>query len=252
MIKTGPKVDLFREASALQALGYPAVDVVDLVDIDADTAELVTMRALPGDDLRPLARTDDDAATGIIASLIVGLRIGQTPPEDSDATLPPLSQVLEPLRSCRDPRVPRALIDAAVSLGEELVSDAGAAAVHGDLQHRNIARSVLDGEERWRVIDPHGWWGDPSFDAAAVLVAPESVLMGLDVTDARGIAGEPLFRRLHRRIEIIAEIAGDDRDRLLAWSLVGAVIAEARMIAHHDLVHGAPLALAEVLRASRS
>jgi hypothetical protein len=80
-----------------------------------------------------------------------------------------------------------------------------------------------------------------------VLVAPESLLLGTDVTDARGMPGAPLVRRTRRRIEIIAEVTGENPERLLAWSLVGAVIAEARMLVEHDLVHGAPLALAQEL-----
>jgi hypothetical protein len=36
-------------------------------------------------------------------------------------------------------------------------------------------------------------------------------------------------------------------NRLRAWGFVGCVIAELWMIESHDLVHGAPLAVAEAL-----
>ena len=50
-----------------------------------------------------------------------------------------------------------------------------------------------------------------------------------------------------RRIAILAETTGFDRDRIRAWAFTAAVIAELWMVEDHDLVHGAPLALAEAL-----
>lgn len=247
VIKTGHPADLRREAHALSLLGKRAVDVVGFVEIDDSTAELVTARLLPGDDLRPLARADDDAATRIIGELITAMRADQDDSVDPTKALPDLSGVLEPLGRCRDSRLPEALLDAALRLGGDLVKSGDAVTVHGDLQHRNVARRSVTEGCRWIAIDPHGWWGDASFESVALLVAPESLLMGSDVIDARGMSGEPLKWRTRRRIEIIAEITGDDLDRLWSWAFVGAVIAEARMITQHDLVHGAPLALAQTL-----
>lgn len=247
VVKTGQRVDLQREARALTDLGSTTVELIDIVEIDAEAAELVTARVLPGDDLRPLARADDDRATRIVAELIAAMRIGQNAEREAITSLPRLDGVLEPLRRCRDPRLPAALRDAALQLGEELVSSTDEIVLHGDLQHRNIARWVNGDVQEWKVIDPHGWVGDACFESVAVLVAPESLLLGTDVIDARGMSGAPLERRTRRRIDIIVELTGDDPDRLLAWAFVGAVIAEARMLNEYDLVHGAPLALAQVL-----
>ncbi len=247
VVKTGRRVDLRREARALTGLGSTAVELIDIVEIDATAAELITGRVLPGDDLRPLARVDDDTATRIVAELITAMRIGQNAEADATSPLPRLDGVLEPLRRCRDPRLPAALRDAALRLGEELVSSPDECVLHGDLQHRNIARQVHGDAHQWKVIDPHGWLGDACFETVAVLVAPESLLLGSDVIDARGMSGAPLVRRTRRRIDIIAEVTGDDRDRVFAWALAGAVIAEARMLDEYDLVHGAPLALAQTL-----
>lgn len=252
VVKTGRSADLQREATALQLLGDRAVTVVDLVHIDDSTAQLVTTRVLPGDDLRPTARVDDDAAMVIIAELIGAMRSHHAAHTDRPdrPDLPELVGVLEPLLRCHDPRLPASLRDVAVHLGADLVASGDPVVLHGDLQHRNIARSRLEDADDWRVIDPHGWWGDSVFEAVAALVAPESLLLDSDVVDAREIPGEPLARLTRRRIAIIAEVTGDDPDRLRSWAFVGAVIAEARMIAQHDLVHGAPLALAQSLVAS--
>lgn len=254
VIKRGDRGKLRREAQALNLLGDNAVDVIDLIDIDlidwgTDSAELITQRVLPGDDLRPLARIDDDAATEVIAVLIRAMRAAQGAGTATASSLPELHGVLEPIERCRDPRLHRSLIDAARRVGLELIQSGDPIALHGDLQHRNIARGRDDdtGVDNWKVIDPHGWWGDSDFESVAMLVAPESLLMGSPVIDARGMSSAPLVALTNRRIQIIAEVTGDDPDRLRAWAFVGAVIAEARMLAQHDLVHGAPLALAQAL-----
>ena len=112
--------------------------------------------------------------------------------------------------------------------------------LHGDLQHLN----VLNTGEGWRAIDPHGWVGDPAFEAAALLANPRGLVEG---GDARGMDGRRLAERSGRRAEIYAEVTDYDLDRLRAWGLVGCVIAELWMLESHDLVHGAPLAVAQVL-----
>jgi streptomycin 6-kinase len=251
VIKRGDQPTLRREAATLALLGEPAVEVIDLVEFPDGAAELITQRVLPGDDLRPMARIDDDAATRIIAELVTTLRRNQKPIGGEHPRLPDLMGVLGPLHRCTDPRLPGFVKHAAVRMAEELVGSGDAVVLHGDLQHRNIARCRQPGSnhavEDWTVIDPHGWWGDAAFETVAMLVAPDSLLLGSDVEDARGIPGVPLMKLTQRRIHIVAEVTGDDPDLLRAWALVGAAIAEARMLEQHNLVHGAPLALAQAL-----
>lgn len=251
VVKAGDGDRLHREAQALRMLAPACVEVIDLIRFEDGSGELTTRRALPGDDLRPLARQDDDAATRIIADVIVSMREGCAQGVRGDESMPALVDVLAPVRECRDPRLPHDLIDAALGIGAELAATGEPVVLHGDLQHRNIARSMGEGEQRWVALDPHGWWGDRAFEAAPILVAPESLLMGSDIADARGVAGGPLLQRTARRIGILAEVTGDDPERLWAWAFVGSLIAEARMVGLHDLVHGAPLALALALRDGR-
>ena len=59
--------------------------------------------------------------------------------------------------------------------------------------------------------------------------------------------GRDLATRSRRRAEIYADVTGYDLARLRAWGFVGCVIAELWMLESHDLVHGAPLAVAEAL-----
>lgn len=234
VVKAGDRLDRAREAVALHALGSGASPVVDH---DASLGLLVTQRFLPGDDIRPLARRDDDAATVAVAALAVQLHADQGPGRG----LPALSQLGEVFDRPIDARLPRDVVHAARATFADLVAGGPAPVVlHGDLQHLNVLRA----HGGWGAIDPHGWMGDPAFEAAALLANPRGLV---EEGDARGMDGRALAARSRRRTEIYAEVTGYDVDRLRAWGFVGCVVAELWMMARHDLVHGAPLALAEAL-----
>lgn len=234
VVKAGDAGERSREALALKAFGTGATPVIAH---DPGLGLLVTRRVLPGDDIRPLARLDDDAATREIARLAARLHAGQAPLDG----LPPLRDITVAFDAAPDPRLPRRVVDAARRLLDELLADQGASKVlHGDLQHLNVLHS---GDE-WLAIDPHGWVGDPAFEAAALLANPRGLVEG---GDARGMDGGELAARSWRRAAIYAEVTGYDLGRLRAWGLVGCVIAELWMIESHNLVHGAPLAVAEAL-----
>ena len=234
VVKAGDPGERAREAWALQAFSSGATSVIAH---DGDLGLLVTRRVLPGDDIRPLARRDDDAATREIARLAAGLHAAQKPV----AGLPPLRDIAAAFDAPADPRLPHGVVDAAGKMLAELLADVDAATVlHGDLQHLNVLHSGDD----WLAIDPHGWVGDPAFEAAALLANPRGLVEG---GDARGMDGQELAARSRRRADIYAEVTGYDVTRLRSWGVVGCVIAELWMIESHDLVHGAPLAVAEVL-----
>ena len=234
VVKAGVPGERAREARALLAFGAGATDVLAH---DEDLGLLVTRRVLPGDDIRPLARRDDDGATREIALVAARLHIEQRTRQD----LPPLRDIEAAFASPQDERLPRRVVETARDVFDTLMSDPVMPVVlHGDLQHLN----VLNSGGGWRAIDPHGWVGDPAFEAAALLANPRGLVEG---GDARGMDGRELASRARRRAAIYAETTGYDVDRLRAWGFVGCVIAELWMIESHDLVHGAPLAVAEAL-----
>lgn len=236
VVKAGDADERHREALALGAFGPGATEVFAR---DQDLGLLVTRRVLPGDDIRPLARRDDDAATREIALLAAGIHRDQGPVHG----LPALKEIGAAFDAESDARLPASTVDTAKRLFADLVADHTEMVVlHGDLQHFN----VLNAGGSWRVIDPHGWVGDPAFEAAALLANPRGLVEG---GDARGMDGHELAVKARRRADIYAEMTGYDVDRLRAWGFVGCVIAELWMIESHNLVHGAPLAVAEVLLA---
>ena len=234
MVKAGDAGERHREALALKAFGSGATRAMAH---DRDLGLLVTRRVLPGDDIRPLARLDDDAATREIALIAARLHGDQSPGEG----LPSLRDIAAAFDVLPDSRLPGPVVDAAQRmLAELLADDVPSAVLHGDLQHLNVLHSGED----WIAIDPHGWVGDPAFEAAALLANPRGLVEG---GDARGMDGRDLAARSRRRAAIYADVTGYDVGRLRAWGLVGCVIAELWMIESHDLVHGAPLAVAEAL-----
>jgi len=234
VVKAGDPGERAREAEALRAFGAGATDVVAH---DPRLGVLVTARVLPGDDIRPLARRDDDTATTAIASLAAMLHRDQRPVGD----LPALARIGSAFAAPADSRLPRSVVDAAQGVFDGLMAeDTEEVVLHGDLQHFN----VLNTGAGWRAIDPHGWVGDPAFEAAALLANPRGLVEG---GDARGMDGRDLASRARRRAAIYAETTNYDADRIRAWGLVGCVIAELWMIESHNLVHGAPLAVAQAL-----
>ncbi len=242
VVKTSPPASAQREFTALTQLGPGMVEVLEHGD-----GVLYLERINPGRSLDS-SIDSDDVVHETIGHLIVEMQSHQLHYRDQcepmSVDLPKLAQVLAPLQEVTDERLPVDLVRRALALGRELT--AGPAArhlvIHGDLHAGNILWDA--NRQRWRVIDPHGWVGDPVFEAVVSLCEPQ----GLGVEgDARGSDPVPLVARLRRRLSILCEITGFDRDRLESWAFVGAVIAEARMLVHHNLVHGAPLALAQGL-----
>ncbi len=263
VLKVGDPAARRREAAALGAYSAGAPGggfdspACRVLDRDEDRGALLLERVLLGDDLRPLSRRDDDAATRIAASLMRQLQeaatassaggthpvpTGPAQPSPGDvgvADLPHLSTLLatfERYWSGAERPLPSELVQAAESRALELTAPSAADSVlHGDLNHGNILRSgVGDAADRWRAIDPHGWIGDPVFDAAAFLLNPTDVL-----------ADHPAPAQLvRRRARILAEGTRWDGERLLSWAFVGAVVSELWCWEDHRLVAGGPLRLA--------
>ena len=233
VVKTGDVRARQREAAALAAFGGGCAR---LVGSDPETGTLVVERLLPGDDALPLSVHDDDAATRVLAGIADRLHAGA-----AIAELPALAEIGVAFDGREDPRLPRAVrARARAVFGELVVDQPNCVVLHGDLHHMNALRAGDD----WRAIDPHGWIGDPAFEAAALLANPRGLVDG---GDARGMDGTGLARRSRRRAQIYAEARGLDIARVRAWGFVGCVIAELWMLEDHDLVHGAPLAVAEAL-----
>jgi streptomycin 6-kinase len=239
-----------RAYSRTEAKGTPPV-ACRLV-AEAEGALLVE-RILLGDDLRPVAAVDDDAATAAAGAVYARMQVAV-----ADLSRPPPVPALAEIRNhfdrywqrvdSADPareRLPGDLVRRAADTLAELAAPAPTdILLHGDAHHQNLLRHGYGGSgDHWRVIDPRGWWGDRTFEAVPLMLDLHASLR------VQATAADELRRRARRRASILAEAAGLDPQRLLAWTFVGAVGAELRCLHDHGFVQGGPLHLARALLA---
>ncbi len=107
----------------------------------------------------------------------------------------------------RSAALPHRLVEQALSLGADLVTDTGAAdtIVHGDLHYENVLASE---REPWLVIDPKPMAGDPHYEIAPMLWNRWDELSGY-VRDG-----------VRRRFHTLVDAAGFDVDRARTWVIV--------------------------------
>jgi streptomycin 6-kinase len=83
--------------------------------------------------------------------------------------------------------------------------------MHGDLHHYNI----LSSERGWLIIDPKGVMGPAGYELGPLLMNPWSEL--LEMTNPQQVT--------KRRIDILHEHLGFERERILEWGLAHAVLS---------------------------
>jgi streptomycin 6-kinase len=107
---------------------------------------------------------------------------------------------------------PAHLVTAAEALYAELMPSQGPRVLlHGDLHHENI----LLGQHGWLAIDPQGFAGEAEYEVGALLRNPTPQ-----------VATWPdLPRRMARRLDLLSERLGFDRQRLWGWALAQAVLS---------------------------
>lgn len=201
-----------RDSEAAALAGWRSVDpggpVVALLDHDLATGAVLLEHVLPGQTLIGLSERDDDAATRVAADLFAHLATHS--PRSQPSRVPELAEIgrcFPTYWATGRGRMDERLVTSAQAAFAELVADPVAPVLlHGDLHHGNILR----GQGRWRIIDPHGWWGDPSAEVWPFLRNP------LDRDTA------PLQSR---RLAIVSEATGWDLERLATWAWVGATIS---------------------------
>ena len=254
VLKYGGAESRRREALVLRAYehGSAADDPVACRVLAEAPGALLLERILLGDDIRTLAAVDDDAATALAGRVYARMHAavaGVPRPPDVPA-LTALHETFDEYWRRDDAHGAESPLPSdLVRRAQAVAADLGAATpddivLHGDAHHQNLLRQgVGDGDDVWRVIDPHGWWGDPTFDAVVLMLN----LHGSLAMSQRSHAD--LRAQAHRRAAILAETAGLDPARLLSWTFAGGVIAELWCLADHGFVQGGPLRLAESLLA---
>ncbi|GAA3046045.1 aminoglycoside phosphotransferase family protein [Streptomyces roseofulvus] len=108
--------------------------------------------------------------------------------------------------------LPRRVLDAARATVRELGRVQPETLVHGDLHARNILRAE---REPWLAVDPKGLVGDPAYDGGTLLKSRALTLLDAD---------DP-GRAVHRLLDVFADAAELDRERVRRWAQFHAVQA---------------------------
>lgn len=190
-----------------------------------DQALLMVRAQGPASLVQMVSAGKDDEATRILCAVATQLH---APAAKPIPTLVPLEQWFE------------ALWDAAAMHGgilehcartarELLAAPRDITVLHGDIHHGN----VLDfGPSGWLAIDPKGLYGERGFDYANIFCNPDS-----------GSALAP--GSFARRIEIVANASGIDRQRLLQWVLAWTGLSITWML-EDDIEPGTNLGVAKL------
>jgi streptomycin 6-kinase len=175
---------------------------------------LLLERAVDGVSLANLARSGrDDEATRIICAAVAKLHSPRPLPSPPSG-LVPLVRWFEALEGAA--AVHGGILRRAAARSSELLAtQRDVTVLHGDIHHGN----VLDfGPRGWLVIDPKGLSGDRSFDYANLFCNPDD--------ETATLPG-----RLARRVEVVAEAAALEPNRLLRWIVAWAGLSAAWFIA---------------------
>lgn len=170
-------------------------------------ATLLLERLEAAPDLAALALAgQDDAATRILCGAAAGLH------RERPGWPPDLPDLRRWFRSLEAAQAQGGAFAQAWAAAQPLLAEPqDVRPLHGDLHHGNVLRSP---ERGWVVIDPKGLIGERTFDFANLLCNPT-----LDHALTPG--------RLERQSALIAQEAGLDRARLLAWVEAYAALSAA-------------------------
>jgi len=110
----------------------------------------------------------------------------------------------------RSAPIPHRLVEQAVSLGRDLVTEPASVGtmIHGDLHYENV---LAGDREPWLAIDPKPTSGDPHYEVAPLLWNRWDEVLG-DVRDG-----------VRRRFHTTVDAAGLDEDRARDWVVVRMV-----------------------------
>ena len=211
VLKIGvPNHELTSEINTLRV--YDGHGACRLLEADAEAGMLLLERLKPGTMLTTLE--DDEKATEIAADVMGNI---QRPMPEGEGFLS-LRGWFDELKKLRPrfgggtgPFPERTVGIVEGLLGELFAEDRPQVLLHGDFHHFNILLS----ERGWLVIDPKGVVGPAEYEAGPLLTNPWDKMP----EEAEAIG------RTKRRIAILVERLGFDRQRLWAWAVCHSLLS---------------------------
>ncbi len=208
VLKIGvPNRELTSEMAALRF--FDGKGAVRLLGADEARGMFLMERVQPGEMLASL--DDDEAATYIAAEVMLNLR-RPAPMEGAFINLSDWFKGFEKLRARFEGGtgpLEKSLVERAERAVREFFSEEYAPMlIHGDLHHFNI----LSSKDRWLAIDPKGVIGPAAYEVGPLLINPWG-------------NGTKISQHTERRIAILSERLGFERERILEWGLAHAVLS---------------------------
>jgi len=211
VLKMGiPNSELTSEMLALKLLN--GVGACQLLESDEEHGFLLLERLKPGLMLSELE--DDDERTQIAAEVMQ--KIWRPPPANQNRFIQ-LAEWFDGLKKIRPHfeggtgPFPKELLERVEAFLPELFAEKTIKIMHGDFHHFNI----LSSERGWLVIDPKGVIGPVGYELGPLMINPWG-----------SISDESAFKvRAERRVGILAERLGWQRDQIIKWSTAHALLS---------------------------
>ena len=222
VLKMGiPNPELTSEITTLKL--FNGSGACKLLESDEERGFLLLERLKPG---RMLAELEDDDERTIIAADVMQkiwrpLESGSMPGAAEQAAqhqkFIQLSNWFNGLKKIRPHfnggtgPFPKELLERVEAILPELFADKNIKLMHGDFHHFNI----LSSERGWLVIDPKGVIGPAGYETGPLMINPWNTFQD----------NISFQRRAKRRVSILAERLGWERDFILKWATAHAVLS---------------------------
>ena len=218
ILKLGvPNRELTSEIAALRL--YNGCGACRLLHADVDKGMLLLERLQPGHMLASVV--DDEHATRIAAEVMSQLWQSSSGYETTKVFTTDFIQLKDwfdvftrlgqRYHGTMGP-LPKHLVEAAESISTELLAENKAETLlHGDFHHFN----VLESERGWLAIDPKGVIGPKGYEVGPFLINPNDSLL----------TGSDPIGQTEKRIAILSEMLGMERERIRSWAICHAVLS---------------------------
>ncbi len=216
ILKIGvPNPELTSEMAALKF--FNGNGACQLLECDEERGFLLLERLKAGMMLSELE--DDDERTHIAADVMqkIWRDIPRAQAASSNEKFIKLSDWFDALKRIRPHfnggtgPFPKEILERVESFLPELFADKNVRLMHGDFHHFNI----LSSERGWRIIDPKGVIGPVGYEVGPLMINPWD-----SISD-----GSQFKVRAERRVSILAERLGWEREKIINWSTAHAVLS---------------------------
>ncbi|HNF36447.1 MAG TPA: aminoglycoside phosphotransferase family protein, partial [Anaerolineales bacterium] len=210
ILKMGvPNPELTSEMTALKL--FNGDGACQLLEHDEERGLLLLERLKPG---KMLAKLEDDEERTIIAAEVMSKLWREVSSDNKFIKLSDWFAGLKKIRPHFDGGTgpfPKKLLERVESFLPELFADTDVKLMHGDFHHFNI----LSSERGWLVIDPKGVIGPVGYEVGPLMLNPWS-----------SISDWSRFKvRAERRVSILAERLGWEREKIINWSTAHAILS---------------------------